>query len=113
MISIREKLPRLREASLQWVMMGVESPRESTLEIYKKGIAPDDAFEAVRLLKENNIFSHTMFIIGDRKETAESIEYTRKYVTKLDPDFAIFSALTPFPGTEVYDEAKKMVGSRR
>ncbi|HUS77320.1 MAG TPA: radical SAM protein [Patescibacteria group bacterium] len=106
-ISIRETLPRLREAGLQWVMMGVESSRESTLETYKKGIAPDDAFEAVRLLKENDIFSHTMFIIGDRKDTAESIEYTRKYVTKLDPDFAIFSALTPFPGTEVYDEAKR------
>jgi len=25
----------------------------------------------------------------------------------LDPDFAIFTALTPFPGTEVFEEAKR------
>ncbi len=25
----------------------------------------------------------------------------------MEPDFAFFSALTPFPGTEVYKEAKK------
>jgi len=48
-----------------------------------------------------------MFVIGDRKDTRMSIEQLREFASELDPDFAIFCALTPFPGTDVYDEAKR------
>jgi anaerobic magnesium-protoporphyrin IX monomethyl ester cyclase len=100
-------LPKLRRAGLYWVMMGVESPRDSTLESFRKGISAEQATEAVRSLKENGIFSHAMFVIGDRKDTAESIEQLRDFANELDPDFAIFTALTPFPGTEIFEEAKR------
>jgi len=60
----------------------------------------------VNLLKENDIFAHAMFIIGERKDTARSIAELREFVNDLDPDFAIFSLLTPFPGTEIFEEAK-------
>jgi len=48
-----------------------------------------------------------MFIIGERKDTAESIANLREFVNELDPDFTIFVILTPFPGTEIYEEAKQ------
>ena len=99
-------LPKLRKVGLHWVMVGVESPRPSTLEKFKKGIKVEQAIEAVRLLKENGIFSHAMFVVGDRKDTAESIAQLRDFANELDPDFAIFTALTPFHGTEIYEEAK-------
>ena len=100
-------LPKLRKAGLYWVMMGVESPRDSTLESFRKGISAEQATKAVRSLKENGIFSHAMFVIGDRKDTTESIEQLREFANELDPDFAIFTALTPFPGTEIFEEAKR------
>ena len=100
-------LPKLRKAGLYWIMMGVESPRESTLESFRKGIDANQATKAVKLVKKNGIFSHAMFVIGDRKDTRESIRDLRIFADELDPDFAIFTALTPFPGTEVYDEAKR------
>ncbi|MDH5449753.1 MAG: B12-binding domain-containing radical SAM protein [Candidatus Bathyarchaeota archaeon] len=103
----RKLLPKMREAGLNWVMVGVESPRDSTLERFKKGITPEGAKKAVRLLKENDIFAHTMFIMGERRDTAESIAYLREFVNELDPDFALFTALTPFPGTEIFEEAKR------
>jgi anaerobic magnesium-protoporphyrin IX monomethyl ester cyclase len=103
----REVLPKMRKAGLHWVMVGVESPRESTLEGFRKGITTKDAMEAVKLLKENDIFAHAMFIIGERKDTAESIANLREFANELNPDFAIFTALTPFPGTEIYEEAKR------
>ncbi len=105
-IDVGDSLPRMRESGLQWVMMGVESPSPGTLERYRKGIEPSMAFEAVRLLKANDIFTHAMFIIGAREDTHESIEGLRCFVAELDPDFVIYTALTPFPGTEVYDDAK-------
>ena len=106
-IKNEEVLSKLRNAGLHWVMMGVESPKDSTLKSFRKGIKAEQAIEAVRLLKENGIFSHAMFVIGDRKDTAESIADLREFANELDPDFAIFTALTPFPGTEIYEEAKR------
>jgi anaerobic magnesium-protoporphyrin IX monomethyl ester cyclase len=107
-IKIKEDLPILRKSGLQWVMMGVESLFPEQLDRYRKRIASNDAYEAVKLLKKNDIFTHTMFIIGDRKDTRESIENTRRFVDHLDPDFVIFTVLTPFPGTDVYNQALEM-----
>jgi anaerobic magnesium-protoporphyrin IX monomethyl ester cyclase len=103
----REILPKMRKVGLHWVMVGVESPKESTLERFRKDITTKDAQEAVRLLKENDIFAHAMFVIGERRDTAESIANLREFANELDPDFAIFTALTPFPGTEIFEEAKR------
>jgi anaerobic magnesium-protoporphyrin IX monomethyl ester cyclase len=107
-VNIKDILPKLRRSGLQWVMMGVESPLPEQLERYRKGLATNDAYEAVKLLQKNDIFTHAMFIIGDRKDTRESIDNTRRFVDKLNPDFVIFTVLTPFPGTDVYDSALKL-----
>ena len=101
-------LPKMRKAGLRWVLLGVEKPQCSLLWMLSgRRQAPNDARKAVKLLKENDIFSQGMFIIGQRKDTAESIAGLREFVNDLDPDLAIFAILTPFPGTAVYEEAKR------
>jgi anaerobic magnesium-protoporphyrin IX monomethyl ester cyclase len=100
-------LPRLRRSGLRWVLLGVENPEQAILDGYGKNITVEDAKRAVKLLKENDIAAHTMFIIGARKDSAKSIAKLREFVNELDPDFAIFSVLTPFPGTQIYEEAKQ------
>jgi anaerobic magnesium-protoporphyrin IX monomethyl ester cyclase len=106
---IRNKnaLPKMRASGLQWVLLGVENSEPSTLEDFRKGISPEDAKEAVRLLKKNDIFAHAMFIIGNRRDTHNSIARMRRFLNELDPDFVIFAILTPFPGSDVYEEAKR------
>ncbi len=103
----KKTLPKLRRSGLNWVLLGVESSEPSTLNDFKKGITPDDAKTAVRLLKKNDIFAHAMFIIGQRKDTAQSIARLREFADELDPDFVMFGVLTPFPGTEVFEEARR------
>ena len=103
----KEALPRLRKSGLVWVLLGVENSQPSTLEDFRKGIKPEEARTAVRLLKDNGIFAHTMFIVGGRGDTAKSIRAQSEFANELDPDFAMFSALTPFPGTELFEEAKR------
>jgi anaerobic magnesium-protoporphyrin IX monomethyl ester cyclase len=103
----KEALPKLRKSGLNWVLLGVESSEPSTLSDFKKGITPEDAKTAVRLLKENDIFAHAMFIIGQRKDTAQSIARLREFADELDPDFVMFGVLTPFPGTEIFEEARR------
>jgi anaerobic magnesium-protoporphyrin IX monomethyl ester cyclase len=100
-------LPRLRRSGLRWVLLGVENPDQAILDGYGKNITVEDSKRAVKLLKKNDIAAHTMFIIGARKDNAKSILKLREFVNELDPDFAIFSVLTPFPGTKIYEEAKQ------
>jgi len=103
----RDLLPKMRKSGLRWVLLGVESHNPSTLDTFKKKESPEDAKEAVKLLHENDIFAQAMFIIGERKDSAESIASLREFANDLDPDLAIFAILTPFPGTEVFEEAKR------
>ena len=103
----KETLPRLRKSGLNWVLLGVESSSQSTLEKFKKGITPQDAKTAVKLLQENGIFAHAMIIIGQRKDTHKTIAQLREFANELDPDFVMFGILTPFPGTEIYEEAER------
>lgn len=103
----RDLLPKMRKAGNYWMLMGVESDNPQTLKAYNKKITPTDAKQAVRLLKGNDIFSQATFIIGERKDSAESIAKLREFVNELDPDLAIFMVLTPFPGTELYELAKQ------
>jgi anaerobic magnesium-protoporphyrin IX monomethyl ester cyclase len=103
----KEVLPKLRKSGLVWVLLGVENAEQSVLDSFNKGISPNEAREAVNLLKDNGIFAHAMLIIGSRKDTEKSIRKMQEFANDLDPDFVMFGILTPFPGNAVYDEAKE------
>jgi len=100
-------LPKMRKAGNRWMLVGVESHDPATLEAFHKGIKPSDAERAMKLLKENDIFAQATLIIGERRDSHESIEKLREFVNEVDPDIAIFMILTPFPGTELYETAKR------
>lgn len=102
-----EIIKNLREAGTYWIMCGVESDSADNLNEYKKKTHVKDAYSSMKILNENDIFSHAMFVIGSRKDTHESIESLRQFSTDLEPDFAIYTALTPFPGTVYFEQAKK------
>jgi len=98
---------KLREIGTYWIMCGVESHEETTLKEFKKGTKNQDAYITMKLLRDNDIFSHAMFVIGTRNDTHESIEQLRQFSMDIEPDFSIFTALTPFPGTVYYETAKQ------
>lgn len=100
-------LPKMSKAGINWLLLGVESHSKSTLDSFHKGTKPEDSETAIKLLKQNSIFSQATCIIGERKDSAKSIADLREFVSSLDPDIAIFMVLTPFPGTELYEEAKR------
>lgn len=106
-INHSEVLPKMREAGNYWMLVGVESHNPATLEAFNKKIKPSDAEKAMNLLKENDIFAQATFIIGERKDSHESTVALREFANKIDPDLAIFMILTPFPGTELYETAKR------
>jgi anaerobic magnesium-protoporphyrin IX monomethyl ester cyclase len=99
-------LPKMRSAGNMWILTGAESGSDTTLRSVNKEISPDQTSNAVRLMKRNDIFAQTTFIIGHREDTRDTLAGLREFVSSADPDLAIFMVLTPFPGTKVYEEAK-------
>lgn len=101
-------IPKLREAGNVWVLLGFDSPHPGTLKKFRRdGVDKPTSKKAVEILRLNDIFSQGTFIIGERRDSEQSIEELMEYADWLDPDIATFMALTPFPGTDVYAEAKE------
>lgn len=98
---------QLREIGTYWIMCGIENHSPETLKEYNKKTTNTDAFEAMNILRKSDIFSHAMFVIGSRKDTSRSIEKLSDFSLELSPDFSIYTALTPFPGTIYFEKAKK------
>ena len=100
-------ISKLRDVSVYWILCGVESDSEENLKEYKKGIKKSDAYNAMKILIKSDIFAQAMFVIGARRDTHESIKNLRQFSSDITPDFAIYTTLTPFPGTIYYETAKK------
>jgi anaerobic magnesium-protoporphyrin IX monomethyl ester cyclase len=97
----------LREVGTYWIMCGVETASQDTLKEFKKETKNEDAYKAMNILRRNDIFSHAMFVIGSRKDTHDTIKNLINFSLDINPDFAIYTALTPFPGTIYYKIALK------
>ena len=102
-----ELVANMREVGNYWVLIGVENDNQQTLDGFRKGTKAGQAEECIKVLGDNDIFTHAMYVIGSRHDTHESIERLRRWSTQLDPKLNIFTVLTPFPGTQVYEEARE------
>ena len=100
-------LPKMSKAGINYMLLGVESHSKNTLDSFHKGIKPEDTVSAVKLLRQNGIFSQASCIVGDRKDSAQSMAALREFINYVDSDIAIFMVLTPFPGTDLYEEASR------
>jgi len=103
----RELMQRMKDAGCIMIYFGVESGDQSIIEMMKKGIRIEQSVKAIRWAKEVGIKTVGSFIIGIPGETKQAIKQTIRFAKKLNPDFAQFSIATPYPGTELYDAARK------
>jgi len=104
----KELIPKLSKSGNIWMLLGFDTPNPETLKEFRRtGINKSVAKETVTTLRQNQIFSQGTFIIGNRSDTKESIQVLREYADWLDPDLATFMALTPYPGTEIFEQAKQ------
>lgn len=97
-----ELLKLMKKAGCIGLHYGIESGDSEILRSYKKGITLDMASSILNETNKLGIRSHISFIIGNKNETKDSIEKTISFAKELKPTFAFFNILTPYPGTEVY-----------
>jgi radical SAM superfamily enzyme YgiQ (UPF0313 family) len=103
----KELLLEMKRAGCYRVAFGVESGDQGILDRIGKKIFLEKIKEAFRLTKEVGLKTIAFFMMGNLGETRETMEKTIKFARELKPDYAQFSAATPFPGTALYQEIKE------
>ncbi|MFO8031579.1 MAG: radical SAM protein [Desulfohalobiaceae bacterium] len=99
----------MSDAGARMVFLGIESTDPEVLKNYNKGISPDLAVQALKLLNKYKIKTMASFIIGNTKENKKMIKNTIKFASKLKPELAQFSILTPYPGTQLFHKVKDRI----
>lgn len=103
-----ELLREFRRAGCWAILFGAESGVQKNLDALRKGITLEQTRRAVRAAKAAGLRVHTPFIFGIPGETyAEGLE-TIRFACELDPDLASFHALTPFPGSELWERRHEL-----
>jgi len=98
-----EMLKKMKAAGCWRLLFGIESGSQRVLDIMKKGITLEQTRNAVKMTKEAGIEAHGTMIFGIPGETYEEGLETIKFACDLDLDYAAFSSLALFPGTEVFN----------
>jgi radical SAM superfamily enzyme YgiQ (UPF0313 family) len=99
----RPLLKAFKDAGCWAILFGAESGVQKNLNTIRKGITLDQTRKAVKAAREVGLTVYTPFIFGIPGETFEEGLKTIEFACELNPDIANFHALTPFPGTELYD----------
>lgn len=100
-------LKRMKEAGCWMIGYGIESGNQDILDAVKKGITLAQIEAAVKMAKQAGIKVTSHVIIGIPGETRRHILRTSSFVNKLGIDFLQLYCFVPFPGSVLYDEAKK------
>ncbi len=103
----QELVDKMVRAGLKWVYVGFESIDDETLKALHKAQTKSDIEKAIRTFHEFGVNIHGMFIFGEDHDTVESISSTAEFAIENEIDTIQFMILTPFPGTQCYDEIVK------
>ncbi len=96
------------EAGLDSVLVGLESIFPEELGEYHKNISLGVARECVRVLHANGVEIRANFIVRP-DYTVEKFRRVREIVDELDIDRPTFAVLTPFIGTDTFEELKGQI----
>jgi radical SAM superfamily enzyme YgiQ (UPF0313 family) len=100
-----ELLKLMKRAGCSRISFGVESAGAAVLDQFRKNITIEQVEQAFRWAREAGVKILAYFMLGAPGESRESIENTVKLSLRLAPDFAYYSIVVPYPGTDMYDRA--------
>ncbi len=86
---------------------GVESGTQRILDKIGKMISLDQVRKVFRWKREIGGFATASFILGFPWETIDDMKKTVELAIDIDPDYAQFTVLTPYPGTPLFDYAMR------
>lgn len=102
-----EKLKIMKSAGCVQIDIGAESGNDIILNNLNKREKVEDLRQAFAIAKKVGIKTFASFIIGSPDEGEKEIEDTKRFASDVKPDMAVFCILVPYPGTTIYELAKR------
>jgi radical SAM superfamily enzyme YgiQ (UPF0313 family) len=103
-----EELFRLmKQAGCKRVGFGVESGNQAVLDSIKKHQKLEDVRQAFRAARAAGLQTMGFFIFGLPADTEATMDDTIRFALELDPDLANFMIAAPYPGTELWEIARR------
>jgi radical SAM superfamily enzyme YgiQ (UPF0313 family) len=99
----RETLVMLKESNCKLLQFGIESGDPDVQMQLKKVNNLEKARQVFKWTHELKIDTAAYFIYGAPKETKETVKNTIEFVKQINPTYAHFFVLSPYPGTEIYE----------
>lgn len=99
-------LPLYKRAGFVYVLLGVETVTDDTLSRIRKGSSVDDAYQAVRLLRQHQIMSIVDYMFGLEDETLRTLWRGLRGLLRYDGDFVNALYLTPHAWTPLGHQLK-------
>lgn len=107
-----ETLRALHNVGLTSITVGIETPDETTLRHYLRAPIKDDRQrQFVALCRDLGIRTVAGFMIGFPEDTPKSIHAVLRYAKRVNPTWANFNIVTPYPGTPFFDQVKEQIES--
>lgn len=100
----KDQLGLWRRAGLVHISLGTEAAAQMKLDLFNKETRVEENKEAIRLLREADIFTEAQFIVGLDNETEETLEETYRFARDWNPDLANWTMYTPWPFTPLFQE---------
>jgi anaerobic magnesium-protoporphyrin IX monomethyl ester cyclase len=97
----------MKESGCKRVGFGVESGNQAVLDSIKKRQTLDDVRRAFKEARAAGLQTMGFFIFGLPADTEETMEDTIRFALELDPDMANFMIAAPYPGTELWQIARR------
>ncbi len=101
-----ELLHLMKRAGCWMISYGIESGSQEILDQIQKGIKLDRVDQALRWTREAGIRAKGLFMIGYPQETEKTLDQTLSFIRRSPLDEINLSFLTPYPGTELYQQVK-------
>ncbi len=98
----REMLQKMKKAKCELIHFGVESGSAPVLTSTNKGTTLEKIEEGITMAKEAGIRVMCFFLFGLPGETEDDIKKTIKFAKKLNPHYAAFHIVLPYPGTQLH-----------
>lgn len=101
-----DTIKSFKDNGLRLFLVGYESGNEEILTRIKKGVTMGEMRRFTRDCHQAGVVIHGTFILGLPVETKQSIENTINFARELDVFSLQVSLAAPYPGTELYEQAK-------
>lgn len=103
----RHLLEIMKTAGFRGISFGIETGSNRIMKLIKKGETIESNIRAVKTAKDIGFIVRGSFILGFPTETREESRETINLALKNPFDYAMFNLPIPYPGTELYEIAKR------